>query len=106
MEKSISLSNLEKFNKEFNSSKTKKIARNALIRSDINNIAMDWNGFRTIDHTYSNIISNEMDKVTNQKASGRCWGFAGLNLMRIQLQKSTILKNLSFHKIILCFVIN
>ena len=48
MEKSISLSNLEKFNKEFNLSKTKKIARNALIRSDINNIAMDWNGMNVM----------------------------------------------------------
>ncbi len=96
MKKSISPSNLKKFNIEFKSSKTKKIARNALVRSDINNIAMDWNSFRTIDHTYSNVISNEMSKVTNQKASGRCWGFAGLNLMRIQLADKYNIKEFEF----------
>ena len=48
---------------------------------------MDWDAFRLLDHTYSNVIKNEMDTVTNQKSSGRCWGFAGLNLMRISLAR-------------------
>ena len=46
---------------------------------------MDWDEFRLLDHTYSDVITTEMAKVTNQKASGRCWGFAGLNLMRISV---------------------
>jgi len=33
-------------------------------------------------------ISVEGRPVTNQKASGRCWIFACLNVMRIQLMKS------------------
>ena len=96
MKDSISKTNIKKFNKEFNACPNFKIARNALTRSDINNVGMDWDGFRLIDHTYSNIISTEMAKVTNQKASGRCWGFAGLNLMRINLAEKYNLKEFEF----------
>tara|TARA_Y100000588_G_C14211676_1_gene906959 strand:+ start:66 stop:1406 length:1341 start_codon:yes stop_codon:yes gene_type:complete len=96
MRESISKSNINKFNKEFKSCSTYRISRNALIRSDINNVAMDWDGFRLVDHTYSDVISTEMTKVTNQKASGRCWGFAGLNLMRISLAEKYNLKDFEF----------
>jgi len=85
MKDSISKTNITKFNKKFISNSTNRVARNALVRSDINNIAMNWDGFRMIDHTFSNVVSSEMDAVTNQKQSGRCWGFAGLNLMRLSL---------------------
>ena len=56
-------------------------------------IAMNWDAFRSIDHTYSHTISNEMKNVTNQKASGRCWGFAGLNLMRLAVSEKYNLEN-------------
>jgi bleomycin hydrolase len=35
-------------------------------------------------------------KVTNQKSSGRCWGFAGLNLFRIYLGRKYNLKKFEF----------
>ena len=57
-------------------------------------VAMDWDTFRKIDHIYSHIIPNEMKQVTNQKASGRCWGFAGLNLMRLAVSEKYNLKNI------------
>ena len=57
-------------------------------------VAMNWDAFRKIDHIYSHIIPNEMKQVTNQKASGRCWGFAGLNLMRLAVSEKYNLKNI------------
>ena len=87
MSGSISKTNLDKFNKNFNSNPINKLSRNALTRSNLLDVAMDWDSFRKIDHNYSDIIPNEMKKVTNQKSSGRCWGFAGLNLMRIEVAK-------------------
>jgi len=39
-------------------------------------------------------------------ASGRCWGFAGLNLMRLQVVDSLELNTFEFHKIISCFGIS
>ena len=96
MRDSISKSNISKFNKDFKNCPTCKISRNALTRTQINDIAMDWEAFRMIDHTYSDVVNNEMKKVTNQKASGRCWGFAGLNLMRISLAEKYNLGNFEF----------
>ena len=96
MRDSISKTNINKFTKDFKSSATSNIARNALVRSNINDVAMDWDGFRLLDHTYSDVISTEMEKVTHQKASGRCWGFAGLNLMRLSLAEKYNLKNFEF----------
>ena len=96
MKDSISKKNISTFDEHFKSCPTHKISRNALTRSQINDIAMDWDAFRLLDHTYSNVIENEMDTVTNQKSSGRCWGFAGLNLMRISLAKKYNLKNFEF----------
>ena len=96
MRESISKSNLNNFHKDFKSCPSSKIARNALVRSDINNVAMNWDEFRLVDHTYSDVITTEMEKVTNQKASGRCWGFAGLNLMRISLAEKYNLKDFEF----------
>ena len=96
MKDSISKTQIKKFKKDFKSHASLKISRNALTRSDINNIAMNWDGYRLIDHTFSDTISTEMTKVTNQKASGRCWGFAGLNLMRIDLAQKYNLKEFEF----------
>ena len=96
MKKSISQDTLKKFEIDFKKNKKLTISRNALIRSDINNVAMSWDGFNKIEHTFSDVISNEMSKVTNQKASGRCWGFAGLNLMRLSLAKKYKLDNFEF----------
>ena len=96
MKSAISKNNISKFNREFKDCRTSKISRNALTRSPINDIAMDWDAFRLIDHTYSDVIKSEMSKVTNQKSSGRCWGFAGLNLMRLSLAERYNLKNFEF----------
>ena len=96
MKNSISKTNISKFNKNFKNCPTYKISRNALVRSSVNDVAMNWDAFRLIDHTYSDVITNEMKKVTNQKSSGRCWGFAGLNLMRISLADKYNLENFEF----------
>ena len=72
-----------------------RLAQNAAVRNDIIDLAMDWEYFRKIDHTFSDVISGEMG-VTDQKASGRCWGFAGLNLFRIYLGRKHNLKEFEF----------
>ena len=96
MQAAISKTNIKSFKKMFKSNPSLRISRNALTRSNILDVAMDWDTFRGIDHTFSHTIPNEMTKVTNQKASGRCWGFAGLNLMRIAVCKKYNLKNFEF----------
>ena len=72
--------------------------------NEITDLAMDWDEFRKIDHSFSETI-REM-KITNQKSSGRCWGFAGLNLFRVYLGGSIIFVILNFLKHISCSGIN
>ena len=95
MREKITHSNISKFNKKFNSSSSNIKSRNALIHNDVNKIAINWNNFSKINHIYSNSISNELP-ATNQKASGRCWGFAGLNLLRLEIVKKYNLNNFEF----------
>ena len=57
---------------------------------------LQWESYRKINHNYSHVVKHEMSKVTNQKASGRCWGFAALNLMRIDFAKKYNLPNFEF----------
>jgi len=96
MKTAISKSNLLDFQKNFDNNQANKLARNAVTRSSLIDVAMNWDAFRQINHTFSHKIPNEMKKVTNQKSSGRCWGFAGLNLMRIEVCKKYNLDNFEF----------
>jgi bleomycin hydrolase len=95
MRENITLPNIRKFNKSFNSSTSNQLARNALIQNDINKVAVHWENYSKINHIFSNTISKQLP-VTNQKSSGRCWGFAGLNLLRLEIVKNYNLSNFEF----------
>ncbi len=95
MQKPISLDTIQKFNEKINKDSHAKSARNAAFRNNLIEVSMDWDYFRTIDHTFSDVIKGEMPS-TNQKSSGRCWGFAGLNLFRIHLGRKYDLKDFQF----------
>ena len=95
MDKSISLEIIKTFQKESNSESNLKLSRNAATHNEITDLAMDWDVYRRIDHTFSDQIIGEM-KITNQKSSGRCWGYAGLNLFRIYLGRKHDIRNFEF----------
>ena len=95
MDKSVSLDMIKSFNKNCHSDHSLKLSRNAATHNEITDLAMDWDEYRKIDHTFSEQISGEM-KITNQKSSGRCWGYAGLNLFRIYLGRKHGLRNFEF----------
>ena len=95
MGKEITLSNVDKYLKKFTSNPQARISMNAATRTDVRRVAMNWESFREIDHTFSEKVSGEM-KATSQKRSGRCWGFAGLNLLRIYLGRKYKIKNFEF----------
>ena len=94
--KNISTKEIQEFKKNFDSCNHSKSTMNALTRSKLEDVSMNWEAYRAINHNYSNVVSGEIKKVTNQKASGRCWGFAALNLMRIDLAKKYNLENFEF----------
>ena len=95
MNQNITLKQIKEFKIQTNSNSIFRLARNTALKSEIEDLAMDWESFRKINHTFSDVVSGEMP-VTNQKSSGRCWGFAGLNLFRIYLGRKYNLKKFEF----------
>ena len=95
MAKNISLSTIKTFKNKFLRNNKNMASRNALIKNDLANIALNWENCSQINHNFSNLIKKELP-ATNQMASGRCWGFAGLNLMRLQVVDSLELNTFEF----------
>ena len=95
MDKTITLDMIKSYQKNINSDPMLKLSRNAATHNEITNLTMDWDKYRKIDHTFSHQITGEM-KITNQKSSGRCWGYAGLNLFRVYLGRKHNLRNFEF----------
>ena len=95
MKKSISFEMINQYQQICDTDEKLKITRNAATHNEVTDLAMNWNEFRKIDHSFSDLISGEM-KITNQKSSGRCWGFAGLNLFRVYLGRKYNIRNFEF----------
>ena len=95
MPKNISLTDIKKYKNKFLKNNRNITSRNALIKNDLNNVALSWDNYSQINHHFSHLINKELP-ATNQKASGRCWGFAGLNLMRLNVVDSLNLTNFEF----------
>ena len=53
---------------------------NAITNNDINTLALNRDALRQHNDVFSHKIKTK--GITNQKSSGRCWLFAGLNVMR------------------------
>ncbi len=53
---------------------------NAITNNDINSLALNRDLLRNHNEVFSHKI--KVKGITNQKSSGRCWLFAGLNIMR------------------------
>lgn len=85
MEKNITLAQLESYEKAFAADNAKNIAMRAVTANGVKKSATNPNVQREDRHIYS--ISLEQGKITNQKASGRCWMFAALNTMRFEVMK-------------------
>ena len=95
MPKNISISTLKTFKNKFLRNNKNTASRNALIKNDLASVALNWENYTKINHNFSNLIKKELP-ATNQMASGRCWGFAGLNLMRLQVVDSLELNTFEF----------
>lgn len=66
----------------FGSDPLNHVALNAVSSTELHTVALNRAAYNAIDHIYSHEIPTV--KVTNQKRSGRCWMFAGLNTLRLR----------------------
>ena len=94
MDAVLSTSDLELLRKEFSSNPSYRIAQNAVTRVAVDDVAINREIVNTTDHSLSILLDDW--KVTNQERSGRCWLFAGLNLLRVGAMKKMGLKNFEF----------
>ncbi len=83
MEKKITAEQLAAFEKDFAADPAKRVAQLAVTANGVNKSATNPFARREIRHQFS--IQLETGKITNQKASGRCWMFAALNTMRVEV---------------------
>ena len=101
-EESLSCELFSELEKTYKEDKKNNVIRHALIKNPIVDVVYD--NKNEIDTTF--IFSNEVKTlpVCNQKASGRCWIFAGLNVLREIIAKKLNLRNfeLSQNYIALC----
>ena len=71
-----------------------RLAQNAVTQTTADDVALDRSVVTSVDHTFSHLLDDWV--VTNQKKSGRCWLFAGLNLLRVGAMKKMNLKEFEF----------
>lgn len=78
--KAISQDMLGEFAGDFALHPQHRISQNAIIKNGIRNTAMNYRSAVEMNYQFS--VEIQTSKVTNQKQSGRCWMFAGLNILR------------------------
>ncbi len=88
--KPVNLKSIEKMAEKYSADKVQKVLRYNLYKNDIANMAVVMESYQRTDNKFSLEIPTM--EVTNQKSSGRCWLFAGLNLLREEVAKNCNLK--------------
>ena len=88
---SVTPANLLKYEKAYRENSLRKAMRNAVSKHGINDIVYNIDEASKMNFKFSLDIPTM--PVTNQKASGRCWIFAGLNVMREKIGKKYNIEN-------------
>lgn len=68
--------------------------RNAIANNDINSLAVNSEAANGFDTSFSHRVPSK--GITNQRSSGRCWLFTGLNVLRAQAMRDHNLPKLEF----------
>ncbi|MBK5200818.1 MAG: C1 family peptidase [Spirochaetaceae bacterium] len=92
MKENISLKNIELYQKSFESKNKNQVAQNAVMHTGL--LASCKNYKSQVSNVHEFSISLDAGDITNQKKSGRCWMFAALNVMKLQVIKSLNLKTI------------
>jgi len=69
-----------------------RLAGNAVATTDVEQVSLDRTAVTSIDTSVSDLVPDA--SITDQKQSGRCWAFAGLNVLRASMLKELELDSL------------
>ena len=90
----LTLHRISNLRKIFESNSVYRMAQNAVCKVTVDDVALNRQVVTNSDFTFSHVLDDW--SVTNQKRSGRCWMFAGLNLLRVGAMKKMNLKEFEF----------
>ncbi|GAB3873339.1 C1 family peptidase [Terrabacter terrigena] len=85
---------VERLTKAFEADPTARMLQNAVTTTSVDDIALDRRVVTSIDHSVSNLLDDW--SATSQEKSGRCWLFAGTNLLRAGARKTLNVKDFEF----------
>lgn len=74
---------MPKIRSAYKGTQADKAIRNAIASNDINKLAINSENKNGFDTHFSHKVPSK--GITNQKSSGRCWLFTGLNVLRAQM---------------------
>jgi bleomycin hydrolase len=92
---------VDRLNKEFRSDPSRVLLQNAVTKTQVTDIALRRDVVTETDHSVSHLLDDW--KVTDQQQSGRCWLFAGLNLLRFGARERLEVKDFEFSQNYLLF---
>lgn len=95
----ISDSMMQQIKQSYANTPTDKAIRNAIGSNDIRKLALNQDNLKGMDTHFS--IKVPSKGITDQKSSGRCWLFTGLNVMRAKAIAKHNLGSFEFRKLIL-----
>ncbi len=89
--KSVSFENIQNFRKSYCSNTVSRVATKAASKASVNDICYDTEHAKRMNHKFS--VDIPTMGACNQKASGRCWIFAALNILREKMAKDLKLED-------------
>jgi len=101
MDKTISKEEIVKLEEQFMNDKNNVAYMNAITSAGILKVSKVFNDSYYTKMTFSKEIKTS--KVTAQNSSGRCWLFAGLNLLRHEIEKKLDIENFELSQSYLMF---
>lgn len=78
-----------------------RLARNAVAKNSLHAVALNRAVVAGTDHVFS--VQLPSNPITDQKSSGRCWLFAGLNLFRVEAMQRLNVDNIELSQNYLLF---
>jgi bleomycin hydrolase len=92
---------IDKFHSSFEMDTHTRAMYNSITNNDIRSLALNRDVVRQHNEIFSHKI--ETKGITNQKSSGRCWLFAGLNILRPKVIEKNNLESFEFSQNYLAF---
>ncbi len=90
----ISVQMLQEIRQSYKGTPTDKAIRNAITNNEINKLAVNLESKNHFDTYFSDKVNSK--GITNQKSSGRCWLFTGLNVFRSKIISKYNLNDFQF----------